>query len=99
MYKTSQPYNFLRVICFATFSSDLNLASNCAFFIPISKKFEKNIFWVILALFANFEVKRERNGLKKLKTYFINVSYNSILLLSMGPDFQFSKKSQNRCSL
>jgi hypothetical protein len=33
-----------------------------------------NIFWVIFALFANFEVKRVRNGLKNLKMYFISVS-------------------------
>jgi hypothetical protein len=32
--------------------------------IPISKKFEKNISWIILALFANFEVKRARSAQK-----------------------------------
>jgi hypothetical protein len=34
----------------------------------------KTIFFIISALFANFEVKRGRKGSKKRKTYFVNVS-------------------------
>jgi hypothetical protein len=37
VYKSSQPYNFLLVNFFATFSTDSNSASKSAFFIPISK--------------------------------------------------------------
>jgi hypothetical protein len=32
------------------------------------------IFWVILALFANFEAERAKNGSKNQKTYLVNVS-------------------------
>jgi hypothetical protein len=36
--------------------------------------FQKNNFWVILALFKNFEAKRAKNGSKNQKTYFVNVT-------------------------
>jgi hypothetical protein len=36
--------------------------------------FQKNIFWVILALCANFAAKCAKNGSKNQKTYFVNVS-------------------------
>jgi hypothetical protein len=35
-------------------------------------------FWVILALFANFEAERVRNSSKKRETASVNVSYNLI---------------------
>ncbi len=61
--------------------------------------FKKIIFWVILALFKNFEAKRAKNGSKSQKTYFVNVSSISILHPSKGLYSSFSKKSQIRCTL
>ncbi len=36
--------------------------------------FLKHFFWVLLALFANFEAQRARNSSKNQKTYLVNVS-------------------------
>jgi hypothetical protein len=51
VYKSFQPYNFLRVNFFATFSMDSNSASNSAFFDTHFEIIWENIFWVI---FRNF---------------------------------------------
>jgi hypothetical protein len=56
--------NFFRMNFFLNFSTDSELASNSAFF-DTHTAFLKNNF---------FEVNRKRNGSKKRKTYFINVS-------------------------
>jgi hypothetical protein len=32
--------------------------------------FQQKIFWIILALFANFEAERAKNGSKKIKNLF-----------------------------
>ncbi len=53
------------------------------------------LFWCILALLPNFEAKCARNGSKNLKTYFVNVSKNLILLPSQGQSFLFSLKKSN----
>jgi hypothetical protein len=64
--------------------------------------FEKKIFFChigTVVLFSNFEAKRAKNGSKNQKTYFVNVSYISILHPSEGLYSLFSKKSQIRCTL
>jgi hypothetical protein len=67
----------------------LNSASNSVFFDTQIEKIIKNYFFVytVLALFANFEVKRARNGSKNQKTYFINKCVLELNFASMGPDF------------
>jgi hypothetical protein len=40
------------------------------FLTPMSKTFEKNIFWIILALFANYEVKRAKRLLKSKNIFY-----------------------------
>jgi hypothetical protein len=49
-----------------------------AFFIAIFNFSRKIIFLLLLALVEIFKEKRTRNCSKKLKTFFINVSYNKI---------------------
>jgi hypothetical protein len=51
-----------------------NQAQILAFFIPIFRWCNKQIFWPILALFANFGAKIARNGSKNEKTSVIHVS-------------------------
>ncbi len=86
--KSFQPYNFLRVNFFANFSKDSNSASNSAFFYTHFEIIWKNIFWVILALFENFEVK-----VRKMAQQILNVFYKCVLefnfasTVSMGLDF------------
>ncbi len=65
---------FFFVNFFKTFSTDSKSAWNSAFFDTHIEFFNKKIFWVILALFANFEAKCAKNGSKNKKTYFVNVS-------------------------
>jgi len=54
---------------------------------------KKIIFWVIFALFANFEPKRAGNGAKKRKIVF----YKSVLEFSLEPisTLHFSIFSKN----
>jgi hypothetical protein len=44
---------------------------------PLNRKIffdkKKKYFWVILALFENFEAKRAKNGSKNQKTFLVNV--------------------------
>jgi hypothetical protein len=54
---------------FTTFSTDYKSAWNSAFLISFFIFFTKNIYWVILALFANFEAKCAKNGSKKIKKH------------------------------
>jgi hypothetical protein len=48
--------------------------------IPISKKLEKIIFWVIIVFFANFEADRAQNGPKYQKSFFQKKLYFPILV-------------------
>jgi hypothetical protein len=48
------------------------------FKLPISNFCKTKYIFLKVALFANCKVKRGLNKAKKLKTYFINVSYSSI---------------------
>jgi hypothetical protein len=68
--QTCFAYNFFSGHFFTTFSTD----SKSAFFDIFFDFFQKNKFWVILALFKKFEAKRAKNGSKNQKTYFVNVS-------------------------
>ncbi len=57
---------------FSTFSTNFKSALNSAFLTLISKLLDKKfIFWVMLALFANFEAKCAQNGPKKTKNLFL----------------------------
>jgi hypothetical protein len=47
---------------FALFSIDSKSAINLVFLKIYINFLQKNLFWVISALFANFEAKRERGG-------------------------------------
>jgi hypothetical protein len=58
---------------FTTFSADLKSAWNSAIF-DIFSDLKKKKIGVILALFANFEAERRKNGSKNQKTYLVNVS-------------------------
>ncbi len=74
--QTFVAYNFFRFLVhfFTTFSTDSKSAWNSAFFDIFSDFFAKNFFWVILALFANFEAERAKKAQKFKKTYLVNVS-------------------------
>ncbi len=58
--------------------------------------FWKIIFWIILALFAIFEVKHRRNGSKKTKNLFYKcvLEFNSATINGLG-----EPSCSNRCTL
>ncbi len=72
MYKTSQPYNFLCVNLFATFSSDSNLASNCAFFDTHIEIIWNKHFLGHISTFCKLWSQTRAKRLKKSKNIFIN---------------------------
>ncbi len=53
---------------------------------------------LLFALFANFKTKNGRNGSKRRKTYFINMSIQSNFTATSGR-LHFVKKGQNCCTL
>ncbi len=66
---------------FCIFSTDSNSASNFAFSDTHCDLFwQTKYFQLILALFANFRPQRGRNGSKKQKTYFLNMSQSPIYI-------------------
>jgi len=65
--------NFFVSTCLQFFT-DLKYAYNSASLDTDIDFLGKNSFWVILALFADFEAKRDETGRKKLKSFFIIVS-------------------------
>ncbi len=93
--QTCFAYNFFWVHFSTTFSTDSKSAWNSAFLTPFSIFFKQNFFFAILVLFSNFEAKRAKNGSKNQKTYFVNVSWISILHPSKGLYSLFSKKKSN----
>ncbi len=64
------------------FSIDSKSAWNSAFLIYFF--YLKKCFLVILALFENFEAKGAKHGYKNLNSYYVNVSWISILHPSKG---------------
>jgi hypothetical protein len=67
-------YNFFWCIFLHLFQRIQNQREILRFLISFPIFFKKNFFWVILALFANFEAERAKKSLKNQKTYFVNVS-------------------------
>ncbi len=67
-------YNFFLCIFLQLFQWIRNQREILRFLISFQIFFKKNFFWVILALFANFEAECAKNGSKNQKTYFVNVS-------------------------
>ncbi len=67
--KQSKKHHWLhfRMNIFATFSTDSKSITNSAFFTSTLKCCQKNYCLLILALFANFEVKIAWSGSKKTK--------------------------------
>ncbi len=59
---------------FTTFQRIRNQREILHFLISFLIFFKKNLFGVILALFANFEAERAKNRSKNQKTYLVNVS-------------------------
>jgi hypothetical protein len=66
-------YNFFWCI-FYNFFDGFEISVKFCVFCIFSDFFPKSFFWVILALFANFEAERAKNGSKNQKPYFVNVS-------------------------
>ncbi len=66
-FAQSQKTLFIADNFFATFSTYSNSASIFAFFDTHIAFMKNSFFYIILALFTNFEVKRGRNGLKNGK--------------------------------
>jgi hypothetical protein len=68
--KVHNSYTFMQITFFVgiflqLFQQIRNQHQILRFLIPISKLFEKIIFWVTLAFFATFEAKRAQNGPKE----------------------------------
>ncbi len=72
--QTCFAYNFFLVHFLQLFRRIQNQLEILRFLISFQSFFQKKFFWVILALFANFEAERAKNGSKNPKTYFVNVS-------------------------